>query len=364
MAGGVSKTLGTIATGLGSVVLLVGLFIAVANLDELGDESRKFVPNEGRLASAAAMALGGLAATALGLLLLFVGIPLLVYGLHRYVDPQTGHAATRRGGAMKAWGLAFVILGAIMLAVGAFAATYGAGIVEEELGRTIPHEPRGEAGAYLAVGGLVLLAGGILLSILGVPFLVAGASRATREAAASPPPAPAQAPWSAGRTALTLVVAFAMLGLMLGVAFGQGPGKGAFALLSDGEIGPDGQQAQVVEAPFEGTVRGAHAPALGEVGTGEERVEHVVAPQSVRGTVEVVGGWEAVAGPLPSLVVVIEAMGESGEWHELARVASEEDIMLTTQVAPLPGDVRVTIMLPEGAGGEARYAILVRIVPA
>ena len=350
MAGGVSKTFGAIFTLLG-VLALAGGFVAFGwGLFTLEEESERAFPDERRMEAALAVVAVGLAVAAVAFLLLLVGLPLLVYGVHRVHDPATGGTRTLPGGALKAWGVTLLVLGAATLLAGLLASAFGAGVVGEETGRLFPNDGRAQAAAILSAGALAVAGLGLVLVIVGIPLLVAGSSRANAAAHASGQAPPAAS--SAG-VVLGVVVGAVAVALLLMFAFGgTTPGSGA-----------DDDRGRATTAVFNGSIEGGGAPVLGTVGAGGERAQHVVTPQTRRGVVEAALGWEPTTARGP-LVLLIEAATADGGWREIARAEGGSPLTAASGAEPLPGDVRVTVSFAEASGGAVEYTLVVNVSPS
>lgn len=346
MAGGVAKAFGIILTFLGGFALVLGTTGFFAGAFVVAQESEGPFASEERIEAAAVASAVGLAAMAGGFLLLLLGLPLLVWGLQREDDPQTGRARTRQGGALLAWAFTLLVLGGIALLLGLAAAAIGAAVLEEESGRLAPSEERAELAAVFGVGGLAVAGLGALLVVTGIPFAVGARSRADRA------PAGAALRWSPSATALSVGggAAVVLLALFLTVA----PGGPLMAAAADEDGG-------VVTLTFEGRIAGVMTPA-GALGAAvPSEGEHVVSAPYALGIVEAGLEWESATDP--TLVLVLETQDDQGGWREIARATGNATLLARSGAVPLGDDVRARVSFADGSGGDVEYALVVRVSP-
>lgn len=354
MAGAVSKTFGSILTVLGGLALVLGLAAVGWGVTAIESESQRTFPDGERMDAALAVFVAGLVGVGLGYLLLLVGIPLLAWGMARVRDPATGEVVTTPGGALKAWGVTFLLLGVVALLAGIVAFAFGAGVVDEETRRMFPNDDRAEAAAGLAVGGMAVGAFGLLLVLLGIPFLVVGASRARDAAARGRVPRSAD---PSGRTAAAIVGGAAALALLLILSFG-GVGFGGIVPTAD----PDDPREVVTES-FEGELQGGRAPVLGEVGAGASSRSHEVSPRTRVGVVEAVAEWEGDTRTGP-MRLVLEAQADDGSWRVIGGSDGGAPLAAKSGAETLPGKVRATLSFGENGGGAISYTLVVSVSPA
>lgn len=372
MAGEVSKTFGLLLTVLGIVVLLGGLLVAAYGIAQVDAETQKDFPDEDHARQMADLALGGFSGAAAGFALLFLGIPLLVYGSQRYRDESSGRRGTRPGGALRAWALSLLILGVIASAVGGIAFLYGSIVSEDGRAGMTTNDARHELGETTRIAGGTLLSVGVTMLLVCVPFFVGGAIRARKERVAVSGPAVARKrrepadpeaealaavarpAWhqSPGLVALVVIVAAVVLAAV-GIGFSPASGD-AFGLTSEGGASPS-----TVEETFEGRLTAVYIgdQQVGETKTNEtHKMDPVITKGRLVGTLD----WAVGAGGADRLILTLEARTWSGQWG----LVLEQDVApgekVVTAAMTFRGDVRATVSLPDGVSADQPYALTLR----